>query len=53
MIIGFLLLTWTLIFLASRSSMSYAKKQYLYGGAVLSAAVALIASILQIMNNIN
>jgi hypothetical protein len=52
MIIGFLLLTWALIFLASRSTMSYAKKKYLYVGAVVAAIVALVGSILQMMNNI-
>jgi hypothetical protein len=53
MIVVFLLSTWALIFLASRKTVPFSTKRYFYAAAVLTSAIALGISIMDILNNYN
>ena len=52
MTITLILLTWLLIFIATRESMSFNKRRYFYVAAIVVSAIAMTISIMTLINQI-
>lgn len=53
MVLPLVILTWLLIFIATRKSISFNKRRYWYISAIVVSTIALVISITNLINTVN
>ncbi len=53
MVVLLIILTWLLIFIASRESIPFNKRRYVYVGAIIVSVIAMTVSIMNLVHQLN